>query len=85
MRASLIFALSLAQYGISGLLHGVLVSFYRIGWGYALLAPFGAILYAFISLDSMLRTLFGKGVSWKRRHYGKPFWEAAAGAGHRRE
>ena len=74
--AGLILALSLAQYGLSALLHGVLVSFYRIGWGYALLAPLGAIVYTAISLDSMLRTLLGKGVSWKLRHYGKPSWEA---------
>ncbi|OFV90954.1 MAG: hypothetical protein A3H28_03555 [Acidobacteria bacterium RIFCSPLOWO2_02_FULL_61_28] len=70
-RLPLLFALSLAQYSLAVLLHLVLVAFYRIRWSYALLAPLGAIVYTVISLDSMLRTLLGKGVTWKLRHYGK--------------
>ena len=72
----LIFGLSLAQYCLSALLHWILISFYGIPGGYALLAPLGSLLYTAIALDSMLRTLLGKGVSWKLRQYGKPFWEA---------
>ncbi len=71
----LIFALSMAQYILSALTHYALISFWRISWSYALLAPFGSVLYTAIALDSMLRTLFGKGVSWKLRQYGKPSWE----------
>jgi chlorobactene glucosyltransferase len=63
--------LSSAQYAVSALLHLPLVAYLRIRPGYALLAPLGAILYAGIGLDSMARTLLGKGVSWKRRQYGK--------------
>ena len=67
-----VLALSLAQYGFSIALHLPLVIYYQVGWGYALLSPLGAILYACIALDSMARTLLGKGVSWKLRHYGRP-------------
>ena len=74
----LIFALSAGQYAISVWLHQALTSFYRIPWRYAALAPFGSILYTMIALDAMLRTLFGAGVSWKSRQYGKP---ASAGEG----
>jgi chlorobactene glucosyltransferase len=72
---ALIFWLSLAQYALSASLHLVLISFFRIPWVYALLAPFGALVYSTIALDSMLRTLFGQGVSWKLRQYGKPSWQ----------
>jgi hypothetical protein len=64
--------LSLAQYGVAVLLHLPLIAHLRINLGYALLAPLGAILYAGICIDSMARTLLGKGVSWKLRQYGKP-------------
>ena len=70
-RVSLVFILSLAQYSLAALHYLVPVVFFRIHWGYALLAPLGAIVYTVISLDSLGRTLFGKGVSWKLRHYGK--------------
>jgi hypothetical protein len=72
----LIFALGLAQYALSAWLHLVLMSFFKIPWRYALLAPFGSLVYTAIALDSMLRTLFGAGVSWKLRQYGKPSFEA---------
>jgi len=68
----LILAMSLAQCALSVLLHFLLISFLGIPWGYALLAPFGSLLYTAIAFDSMLRTLFGAGVSWKLRQYGKP-------------
>jgi hopene-associated glycosyltransferase HpnB len=68
----MIFAMSLAQYAISVWLHFLLIRFYGIPWGYALLAPCGSLLYTAIAFDSMLRTLFGAGVSWKLRQYGKP-------------
>ncbi|MBI1954895.1 MAG: glycosyltransferase [Acidobacteria bacterium] len=70
--ARVVFALSLAQYLLTVLLHVPLLLFYEIGLGYAFLAPFGAILYACICLDSMGRTLLGRGVTWKLRHYGRP-------------
>lgn len=72
----LVFVLALAQYFLSAALHSVLIAFCRIPWGYALLAPLGSLLYTAIALDSMLRTLLGKGVTWKLRQYGKPSWEA---------
>ena len=74
-QADVIFAFSAGQYSLCVLLHLVIVAFYGIRWRYALLAPLGAILYTLIGLDSMLRTLLGKGVSWKLRRYGKPPWE----------
>jgi len=70
-----VFALSLAQYALAVWFHLFPASFFRISWSYALLAPFGSLLYTAIALDSMLSTIFGRGVSWKRRQYGKPFWE----------
>ena len=66
------FTLSLAQYFLSVLLHLPILAYYQIALGYALLAPLGGTLYACISLDSMVRTLLGRGVSWKRRQYGRP-------------
>ena len=75
VRVGVIFALGLAQCSLAALYYLVLVVFLGIPWGYALLAPLGAIVYTVISLDSMLRTLLGKGVTWKLRHYGKPSWE----------
>jgi hopene-associated glycosyltransferase HpnB len=71
----LVFVLSLAQYALSVVLHLFLIAFFRIPWSYALLAPFGSLVYSAIALDSMLRTLFGRGVSWKLRQYGKPSWQ----------
>ena len=67
-----VLALSLAQYAFSVALHLPLGGYLRIGLGYALLAPLGASLYACVSVDSMLRTLLGNGVSWKLRRYGRP-------------
>ena len=67
-----VFTLCLAQYFLSGLLHLPVLAYYGISPGYALLAPVGGILYICISLDSMIRTLMGQGVSWKLRQYGKP-------------
>ena len=72
----LVFALSLAQCALSVWLHFLLISFMGIPRGYALLAPFGSVVYTVIALDSMVRTLFGTGVSWKLRQYGKPSYEA---------
>ena len=71
-QARVVFALSLAQYLLTVLLHVPMLLFYEIGLCYAFLAPFGAILYACICLDSMGRTLLGRGVTWKLRHYGRP-------------
>jgi len=67
-----VLALSLAQYAVSASMHFPLMLFLGIHPAYALLAPIGAILYAAISLDSMGKTLFGGGVSWKQREYAKP-------------
>ena len=67
-----VLALSAAQYFLSVLLHLPVLAYYGIELGYALLAPLGGILYAAISLDSMVRTLLGQGVSWKLRQYGRP-------------
>ena len=71
----LILAMSLAQYTLSAWMHFLLISFLGIPPGYALLAPFGSIVYTAIAFDSMLRTLFGAGVSWKLRQYGTPSCE----------
>ncbi len=71
----LILVLSLAQYGLSAWIHLFLISFLGIPRRYALLAPFGSLLYTAIAFDSMLRTLFGAGVSWKLRQYGKSSWQ----------
>ena len=71
----LIPGLSLAQYGLSASMHLFLISFWGIPRRYALLAPFGSLLYTAIALDSMLRTLFGAGVSWKSRQYRKSSWQ----------
>lgn len=68
-----VFALGLAQYALAVSFHLFPVSFFRIPWSYALLAPFGSLVYSAIAFDSMLRTLCGTGVSWKLRQYGKPF------------
>ncbi|HWP84758.1 MAG TPA: glycosyltransferase, partial [Terriglobia bacterium] len=65
-------ALSLAQCAMAVAIHLPIVRFLAIPPGYALLAPLGAILYTAISLDSMARTLFGRGVSWKERAYRRP-------------
>jgi len=65
-------ALSLAQYAVSAGMHFPLMVYLRVNPAYALLSPLAATLYAAICLDSMCRTLFGRGVSWKRREYGKP-------------
>ncbi|MBI2819947.1 MAG: glycosyltransferase [Acidobacteria bacterium] len=65
-------ALSATQYGLAVLLHLPMMFYLMINPAYALLAPLGAILYAGICLDSMGKTLFGRGVSWKLREYGKP-------------
>ena len=65
-------ALSAAQLALSVTLHSPMMFYLRINPAYALLAPLGAILYAGICLDSMGKTLFGRGVSWKLRDYGKP-------------
>jgi hypothetical protein len=71
-----LFVLSAAQVLLSAALHFPMIAFCRIAWGYALLAPLGSLLYTVIVLDSLLRTLVGKGVTWKLRRYGKPSWEA---------
>ncbi|MBI3933578.1 MAG: glycosyltransferase [Acidobacteria bacterium] len=67
-----ILLLSLAQYAVSAGMHFPLMVYLRIHPAYALLAPLGAIFYSTISLDSMFRTLFGRGVSWKQRKYANP-------------
>ena len=63
--------LSLSQYLLSVIMHLPIMVFYRIPTFYALFVPIGALIYGVISMDSMLRTIFGKGVSWKSRKYGK--------------
>jgi chlorobactene glucosyltransferase len=67
-----VFLLSGAQYLLAVLLHLPLALYFEISPWYALLAPLGSLVYACIALDSMFRTLFGKGVTWKLRRYGKP-------------
>jgi chlorobactene glucosyltransferase len=68
-------ALALAQYLLHVILHAPFVWYLGVGIVYAFLSPLGSLVYIFISLDSMARTLLGKGVSWKERRYGKPFME----------
>lgn len=65
-------ALSCAQYLMAAGLHAPFVRYLGVGRQYALLAPLGSIVYACISLDSMIRTVAGEGVSWKLRQYPKP-------------
>jgi hypothetical protein len=48
-----------------------MMAYLRLHRAYALLAPVGAIIYTAICLDSMGKTLFGRGVSWKLRQYKK--------------
>lgn len=67
-----VLVLSCAQYAAAASLHLAYARYLEIGAWYALLAPLGNIVYAFISLDSMIRTIAGEGVSWKLRQYGKP-------------
>ena len=71
--------LSLAgtEYLLSVLLHLPIVRYCRVSLWYGCLAPLGALVYAAISVDSMIRTLLGGGVSWKLRHYGRPAAEVA--------
>ena len=64
--------LALAQYLLHVVLHAPFVRYLGVGLGYAFISPLGSLVYIFISLDSMARTLMGKGVSWKERRYGKP-------------
>jgi chlorobactene glucosyltransferase len=70
--------LSAAEYGLSVALHLPMVAYLKINPAYALLSPIGAIIYVSICLDSMARTLFGNGVSWKLRKYGNPAQETKA-------
>lgn len=71
-RLDAVLALSCAQYLMAAGLHLSFVRYLGIGRRYAFLAPLGSIVYACISLDSMLRTVAGRGVSWKLRQYSKP-------------
>lgn len=64
--------LAAAEYFLVGLLHMPVLRYLYIGAGYGLLSPLAATLYAVITVESMLRTLAGGGVSWKARQYGKP-------------
>ena len=66
-----VLALSGAQYFLAVIQHLPVMIYFGISPWFALLAPLGSILYACISLDSMARTLFGGGVSWKLRRYGR--------------
>ncbi|MBI3895612.1 MAG: glycosyltransferase [Acidobacteria bacterium] len=70
--ANVVLTLSLAQLLLAILLYVPVLFFYEIDLEYAFLAPVGPIIYACICLDSMARTLFGRGVTWKLRHYGRP-------------
>jgi len=67
-----VLVLSGAEYLLAAGLHMPYVIYLGIGFRYAFLAPLGSMVYACISLDSMIRTLAGEGVSWKMRQYGKP-------------
>jgi chlorobactene glucosyltransferase len=73
-------ALSAAQLVISVTMHLPMMLYLGISPVYALFAPVAAVLYAGISLDSMLRTLLGRGVSWKLREYRKPSAEPEGGS-----
>lgn len=68
--------LSAAQYGISLVMHLPMMIYLGINPAYSLLAPVGATIYSAICLDSLCRTLFGHGVSWKLRAYRKPTAES---------
>lgn len=65
-------ALALAQYLLHVALHAPFMRYLGVSLGYAFLSPLGSLVYIIISLDSMTRTLLGRGVSWKERRYGKP-------------
>ncbi len=45
---------------------------FSVSWPYALLAPFAAICFLAIALNSMLRALIGRTQSWKDRSYSFP-------------
>ena len=64
--------LAAAEYFLIGLLHLPVLLYLNIGAGFGLLAPLAASVYAVITVDSMVRTLAGGGVSWKSRQYGQP-------------
>jgi chlorobactene glucosyltransferase len=70
--------LSAAEYGLSVALHLPMMAYLKVNPAYALLSPIGGIIYVSICLDSMARTLFGNGVSWKLRKYGNPAQETKA-------
>jgi chlorobactene glucosyltransferase len=63
--------LAAAECFLIGLIHLPVFLYLDIGAGFSLLAPLAGTLYAAITLDSVFRTLFGQGVSWKSRRYGK--------------
>ncbi|MBI4460381.1 MAG: glycosyltransferase [Acidobacteria bacterium] len=71
-KAAVVFGLSLAEYLLIVVLHLPLLFYYGIGLPYALIAPLGGIVYACICLDSLGKTLVGRGVSWKLRRYRRP-------------
>jgi hypothetical protein len=66
------FMLSVAEYAICIGMHVPVMLYLGVAPIYALLAPVAATMYAAISIDSMGRTLFGQGVSWKLREYRRP-------------
>lgn len=68
----LVAALAGAQYLLAVGIHVPYVRYMGIKARYAWMAPLASTLYGCISFDSMIRTVAGKGVSWKLRRYGKP-------------
>ena len=64
-------SLAATEFFLVGLIHLPVLLYLDIPAGFSLLAPLAATIYAGITIDSVLRTLMGRGVSWKSRQYGK--------------
>ena len=64
--------LSVSEYAIGVGMHVPVMLYLGVMPIYALLAPVAATIYAAVCIDSMGRTLLGRGVSWKLREYRRP-------------
>ncbi len=67
-----VLVLALATCAMSALIYLPILFFLRISPLYVFTLPLAAIFYAAVSLASMWRSLAGRGVSWKERHYRAP-------------
>lgn len=64
--------LALAACVLSALVYLPVLVFLRVSPFYVFTQPLAAIFYSAIALNSMLRSVFGEGVSWKGRRYSSP-------------